>query len=317
MSSKQKYIDHCIGRKDIPLFHRPYWLDLISPSRDWDAVVHTNAKGKIVGLLPYVKNKKYGLSYSVMPMLTPYLGPIIIFPPEPFTKIQKKTSYVYDIMEGLIRQLPSVAYFSQNFRPELSEWYPFYKRGFRQTSRNTFILRKKSKEDIWNNFSSDVKNKINKSSKLISLHTSFDVDSIFSIHEAGFGQSGISVPFSKSFLEELLFLVQQKNIGESIVALNKNQEQIAHQLVIRDASYSYNLLLSSLPESRNSGVVQLLLWHSIQKSIDLGLDYNFEGTMLPNVEPVFRRFGGEFVPYHKISKDKNKILRILRILSGR
>ncbi len=313
MSAKSRYIEWCRDSKEVPIFHNPFWLDLVGRDSSWDVVLDIAKDGAVRGVLPYFYSKKYGLNISLMPKLTPYLGPLIIYPEQGFSKYQKKLSYSYDVLENLEKQLPRFSYFAQNFTPNQPEWYPFYKKGYEQTSRNTFIIHHQDVKMAWNQLSSDVKNKINKASKQLSIEESTEIDTIYNIHRIGYEKAKISIPYSKSFLNDLINGVLEQHAGRSTVGITQSGEVIAHQLVVWDSKYYYNLVLSSNPETRHTGVVQLLLWDSIKKALEVGLHYNFEGTMLPNVEPIFRRFGGLFKPYHHIYRDKNKIIKLLRI----
>jgi len=62
---------------------------------------------------------------------------------------------------------------------------------------------------------------------------------------------------------------------------------------------------------RSSGAVQLLLWNGIQLAIEKHLNFDFEGGMMPNIENIFRAFGGKMVAYHKIYKGGNKFFKLL------
>ena len=77
---------------------------------------------------------------------------------------------------------------------------------------------------------------------------------------------------------------------------------------VYNKNYFFNLFQGGDPELRKSGSNILALWHSITDSRNYSLFYDFEGSILKNIEPVFRNMGGTQVPYYEISKSKlNKI----------
>jgi hypothetical protein len=55
------------------IFQQPWWLEAAAPGR-WGEVT-VNEGGKIVGRLPYVVKRKFGVKIISMPMLTQTLGP--------------------------------------------------------------------------------------------------------------------------------------------------------------------------------------------------------------------------------------------------
>jgi hypothetical protein len=61
----------------------------------------------------------------------------------------------------------------------------------------------------------------------------------------------------------------------------------------------------------SNGAVQQLIWHAIQEVMKMGKSFNFEGSMLPHIEPVFRAFGAERKPVYQIYKASNKIIYAL------
>ena len=50
-------------------------------------------------------------------------------------------------------------------------------------------------------------------------------------------------------------------------------------------------------------------WRSIQLASELGIPVDFEGSMMPNVETVYRSFGATQTPYFAISKDSRSLVR--------
>ena len=80
---------------------------------------------------------------------------------------------------------------------------------------------------------------------------------------------------------------------------------------------AYNLIMGVKEEYRKEGITQLLLWEAIKKAKEKCPQFNFEGSMLLNIEPVFRRFGGKQKAYNIIYKDSNKFISLIRLLTGK
>jgi len=69
---------------------------------------------------------------------------------------------------------------------------------------------------------------------------------------------------------------------------------------------AYYLMGGSEPALRESGAQFLALWHAIQFCGGVASRFDFEGSMLPQVESVFRGFGGKQCPYFTISKSPSR-----------
>ena len=57
-----------------------------------------------------------------------------------------------------------------------------------------------------------------------------------------------------------------------------------------------------MPEFSSSQAYPALIYHGIEFAHDKGLAYDFEGSMLPQVQRSFRQFGGTPMPYYRIRK---------------
>lgn len=66
--------------------------------------------------------------------------------------------------------------------------------------------------------------------------------------------------------------------------------------------------------TRNNGAGILLIWEAIRFTKEnLGLDtFDFEGSMLPNVEAIRRQFGAVQVPYFTVWKYNSSLLKLLQ-----
>ena len=72
--------------------------------------------------------------------------------------------------------------------------------------------------------------------------------------------------------------------------------------MIYDSKSMYYLMGGADPELRSSGASSFLMWHSIKFAQNVTKKFDFEGSIMPNVEPYFRRFGAIQKPYFNISK---------------
>ena len=48
--------------------------------------------------------------------------------------------------------------------------------------------------------------------------------------------------------------------------------------------------------------MRTLIWHGIEEAIQLGLVYDFEGSVIQRIAKSFREFGGVPKPYFRIRK---------------
>ena len=90
----------------------------------------------------------------------------------------------------------------------------------------------------------------------------------------------------------------------------------AGMYLLRDQHTVYNLLQGADPQFGSSGAIKYLLWRGVQWAQELQATFDFEGGMMPNIEPVFSAFGGELIPYFKIYKGGNRIFRWLSALKN-
>ena len=63
---------------------------------------------------------------------------------------------------------------------------------------------------------------------------------------------------------------------------------------------------------RTSGAISILLWRAIQDMAAKGLAFDFEGSMLPQVEPLYRAFGATPKHYFQIQKTSHLFYRLLK-----
>lgn len=317
MNNKQKYIEFCKNEKAMPIFSKPFWLDAVCGEDGWDVIL-VEKGGEIFASMPYVKPiVRYSLTYSTMPKLTQTLGPYIKYPIG--QKYAKKLSYEKEIVNIIIKQLPVIDYFSQNFDYNYKNWLPFYWEKYNQTTRYTYILNSLTDyEKIYNNFQSNIKREIKKAQKILKINYNEGLKDIYDTVEKTFVRQGKKIPFDFSYLENIDKALLKNANRLSLSASDETENIHAVIYVIYDENEAYYLLGGGDPLYRTSGAHSLLMSESLKVLINKVQIYNFEGSMIESVERFFRAFGAIQTPYFQITKlsRKAKILYGLKNLAN-
>ena len=94
-----------------------------------------------------------------------------------------------------------------------------------------------------------------------------------------------------------------KNAGRKIFAGVDPQGRVhAAVYVIWTGNTAYTLMGGGDPELRQSNAYRLVCWEAMIFASSIARRFDFVGSMLPHVEPVFRGLGAKQVPYVSITK---------------
>ena len=304
MSNRNQYHAFCTQVPQLPLFVQPWYLDMVSFDGTWDAIV-AEYKGKPAAAMPYFLKKKGPFQYISMPYFCKHLGPY--FHPDYSTpKFQQK------FCQQLIEQLPKTHAFTQEFHPSFTNWLAFYWKDYHQTTRYTYRLDLSQGLDaVWQGFSPTLRNEIKYAQKQAKLERQDDPATLFSLFEHRFKEKNVPQPISRTWFLEFDGLLASKKARAIFLIKNQRQEAIAGLYLTWDQQYAY-LILSGFSKANNiKGANAWVTWESIKFAAEKGLNYDFEGSMLPGVEHFYRQFGGVQTPYFKIWKYHSKLFQVL------
>lgn len=280
------------------IFQQPWWLDAVAPGQWGEAVVKRG--NEIVARMPYVTIKKFGMTAITMPPLTQTLGPWLR-PSK--AKYARQISEQKKLMNELITQLPEVDYFCQNFSPYITNWLPFYWKGFNQTTRFTYRLEDLTDLDrIWSGFNENVRNKIRKAQKQVEVRDDLSIQEFIKINEMTFIRQGMRLPYSTDLVQRLHSACQERNASKAFFAIDAQDRIHAAIYLVWDSNTAYYLMAGEHPELRKSGANSLLIWEAIKHASKVSTIFDFEGSMIEPVEEFVRAFGGRQTPYYQVTK---------------
>jgi hypothetical protein len=88
----------------------------------------------------------------------------------------------------------------------------------------------------------------------------------------------------------------------------------AAALVYANEGVYYYLFSGFERTQAHNGAGPFLIWEAIKKAKEAGARiFDFEGSMLPDIERYFRKFGGDLQPYYSVSKAPLLIEAILKL----
>lgn len=314
MDDKKKYRKLCGVEKTIPIFSRDWWLDAACGNDNWDVII-VEKSGSIVASMPYQIEKKYGFCFSWMPRLTQKLGPWISYPEG--QKYTTKLEYEKKIFNELISKIPSkIDFFFQAFDYSITNWLPFYWKGFKQTTRYTYVIEDlQNLEVIKENFVHSKRQNLKKAEKS-ELEVLFDLpaEDFYKHHVRTLSMQNVydkKIVYSYEHFKKMYDACYSHNAGRTIYAKDKDGNIHAALFVIWDECSAYDLISTIDPVYRKYGAATLLVWKMMEYLSDKTMKFDFEGSMIEDVEKSFRGFGAEQKRYFYILKAFDKKLGIL------
>ncbi len=278
------------------LFQQPYWLDAVAPGR-WGAAV-VSSGGHIMARLPYVMDKEFGLTRLIMPKLTKFLGPWL----SPATgKYANELARQKDVMFSLIGQLPRFDFFAQNFHYSITNWLPFYWKGFSQTTRYSYVLDDITDEKrLWSELQGNIRREIRKAGRQLEVHDDLGIEPFLELNRKTFARQGMSLPYSRGLVLRIDDVLRQRNQRRIFFAKDTLGRIHAALYLIWDSESAFYLMGGADPDLRNSGSSSLLMWEAIRFSSTVTGRFDFEGSMLEPIERFFRGFGARQLQHFTI-----------------
>ena len=307
-SRRQLYRELTENTDDINIFSTYWWLGSLCGEEGWDVAFAYGNKGQVTAAIPFVRTSILGRQIIKMPPLTHRFSIWI-------DKLSLKSFKEEEkAVQQIISSFPTGGYI--NLQLECAEYRSVFNwAGFIETARYTYLipnLQGKSEEELHSGFSSGYRNKIRKASKLVSTRISDDIDLFYSINKKTFERQKIPIPYSIELLrkhDKELKIRQRRVIFFAVDDTGKVHSGL---YLTYDSKSAYVHMVGEDPNLRSSGAgIKLIYEALIYTKRELGLDtFDFEGSMLKNVEPVRRNCGGQKTLYSNFTRHESRLFQI-------
>ncbi len=312
VSNKETYKKLCETEGDrIPLFLQYWWMDAVCYGKQWDVALAYSKDGSVIGALPYLIGSKFGLRYIVQPQLTQYNGPWYRYAEG--LSVRKQLQFQYDVDEQLIACLKELklAFFSQNFSPQVTNWLPYHWAGYKQTTRYSYRYDDISvPESLLGQMSPK-----NRRYKIETVMPSLDVENIGSAELVAtqnefLRRQGKGNILSQEFLKRVCDTAVMRGNGVVIAVCDKERgKRMGAAFAVYDSQCAYALVTAYDKAGDAAAVNTCLFWALITTLSGRTKSFDFEGSMDRGVENYFRSFGARPIAYHHIWKINNPLLR--------
>jgi len=312
--NKKKYIELCKEESSIPLFSEPWWLDAACGEENWDVAL-VEKDNRIIGTLPFFQQRKVCFKLLGQPLLTQKMGPWIRCDRE--RKPEKLISYQIKVMNELIKKLPSFDFFIQNFNYDVTNWLPFYWKGFSQRTSYTYVIEDISDpEKVLKSFSQSKRNDVKKASKIVTVDFDLSADKFYEFHKQSLEKQNKKISYGFDLFKRLYEAGYNQNSAKTIYAQDSNNNIHSALFVVWNKHSAYYLVNALDPEHRGSSSISLLVLEMIRFLSDKTEKFDFEGSMIEGVESSYRKFGTTQKQLFTISKFNSPILSLYSYMRG-
>jgi hypothetical protein len=257
----------------------------------------------LIGGFTIYEEKKFGLHIFRNPRFTPAIGPFLeIKAKNPVAVMgtwKEALSSMAEFIEGL-----SYSVVSFSLDKSIVDTQPFIWKKFKVIPGYTYLLDlSKSIDDIWTEMSAERRNDMNKATRdglIVKRVENFETAK--SLVLKTFSRQKLAV--KEYYLDKILFEFAN-DVNCFAFTTYKDDNPIAISFCVCDRKTAYYLLGGYDYERKHHGAGALATWEAIKYAHQLGLKYfDFEGSMVPQIERYFRGFGGKLTPYYRINKAK-------------
>lgn len=280
------------------VFEQPWWLEALAPGDYRCAeVIRDNM---IVGRLPYILSKKYGFPCVRMPLLTKFVGPWI-------KKVDARTAtrlgYEKEIINELIEELPSNCSIDLSLAPEVQYFLPFYWHGFQITPLIVYRINNLTNlQDLKSNFGNSARSALRKAEKILTMRDDMPIDVLFELTKKTYARQGRKDPIPHDVVRRLDKACKLHEAGKLMCAVDGQGRVHSATYYVYDENIMFAILGGSDPELRHSQAASFLIWEGIKFASTFTKVFDFQGTMIKDIERYFRAFGGSPVVYYRVTR---------------
>lgn len=303
MNNKSDYQDF-VSKTYVPIYSQPWWLDAICGADNWNVWLYKKG-GNILAAMPYYFEERNGFKYITKAPLTQNNGILFFYPDE--IKNSPKYRFEEKVINEACKYVESlqVDVFEQQFQTSFTNWLPFFWNYYEGIVRYTYVFpgdSLKELDKIWTQMDKNKRKKINKGLKGCVILEDLDPNRFYQEVQKTFEKQELACPFSHDLWLRLYDAANSHNSCKIIYAENDKNQIVSAIFLVWDSKRMYQLISGGDVELQHYEGKSALVWTALNLCSEMGLTYDFEGSVIKRISKSNRLFGAEPIPYFRIRK---------------
>lgn len=295
MNFKAKY--RLANHENTPLYFQPFWLDIVAGD-DWNV---WSPDESVERSFVFVQKG----NQVVMPAFTQFLGPNFTSLSDKnsnaISDIQKWTSEALETLPGNVHLQVST---------KVTDPLPYIRNKFAVSPRVTYIIPANKSIDLCvSEYRENIRREVRKAEKNVTFHWTQDSNKALEIIEKCDLLSTLKIAHHIPIFKKLVKACLEN--GKAHFAYIDQAEGQAFLFLPFDYSTMYYISSYAAKELKSLGAMSLLVSKAIERSRELGLIFDFEGSMHEGIERFFRSFGAEQKLYFELRRFKSPVRRFI------
>ena len=257
--------------------------------------------GNLIGGFHLYREKKFGITVYRNPPFTPLIGPFIKNEAKNAAKIANKNREILLLIADYLDKFKH-SIISVSLGRNIIDTLPFIWKKYKAIAGYTYIIDLSySIEELYKSISPEKRNDINRAKRDNAvIKRIFEFNIVKSLVLKTFSRQEKNI--NEKYLDKILFEFANENNSFAFATYIEGKP-VASVFCIFDTTTAYYLLGGYDHENKHRGAGVIAMWEAIKHSKNIGLKYfDFEGSMVPQIERYFRNFGGNLTPYFRMAK---------------
>lgn len=293
------------------LFFSDEYLNAVVPGQKW-GLSEVKENGKVVGELYYRVVEKFGFRrIESIPLIPAINAPIQYSPKGKKESTCRKKNR--KILSELFEQLPKCDDLDLKLGTHIDDWRPLYWKGYQQTTRYTSVFRPEILHYLEDNYKQNLSKRLRKAKSSIEVSVSDDISEVYDLICKTYNRKNDSLSFSRNVFEAAC-QVFKKHSGLRVWSAFLDKKKIGAVVFFEENQTSYCMFSGLDTDFKSYGSQALLIHSAIKDTLSRGMSVDMEGSMIKQIDEFNMSFNPEIVPYYKIAKTDNPVLKIYKLL---
>ena len=280
------------------VFEQPWYLDAATNGKAQTIVYEKG--GNPLAWIPCVVKKRFGKDVLTNP---PFMQTSGVCFADPEWKQSTHLESQKDSIDAIIDRIPKKTSVDIFLCPCCQYVLPWAWKGFKITPYFSHRLRDLSDEKTcWDNLRYSTRHNIRKAQKIVHIRDDMPIETLIELQDKTFARQHRGNPFDVEGFRRLDAALREHNACKLLCAVDEENRVHAAAYYVFDEHCCYYLYGGGDPELRASGAASLVVWEGIRFAATVSQIFDFEGSMIEDIERFFRGFGGKPEVYYRVTR---------------